>query len=85
VSWGVVYTIFTKWNIVTVRFKAIGQTPVLRQQVYQISAGQRFEVVANFLRNRLRFQTADSLFLYVNSAFSPPMDETVGNLYSVSR
>ncbi|KAI9826628.1 MAG: Ubiquitin-like protein [Thelocarpon impressellum] len=48
---------------VTVRFKAVGSAPILRQQVYKISAAQRFETVVNFLRGRLRCAPSDSVFL----------------------
>jgi ubiquitin-like protein ATG12 len=65
---------------VTVRFKAVGAAPALRQQVYRITASQRFEVVVAFLRRLLRCAPSDSLFCYVNSSFAPALDELVGNL-----
>ena len=71
-------------SLVNVRFKAVGSAPMLRTQLYKISATQRFETVVKFLRTRLRVQDTDSVFLYVNSVFAPSLDEIVGNLYSVS-
>ncbi|KAI9702888.1 MAG: Ubiquitin-like protein [Candelina mexicana] len=67
---------------VTVRFKAVGSAPILRTQVFKISASQRFETVVNFLRTRLKCKPTDSVFLYVNSVFAPSLDEVVGNLFS---
>ena len=69
---------------VNVRFKAVGSAPILKQQVYKISATQRFEAVVIFLRKVLKVRREDSVFLYVNSTFAPSMDEVVGNLHRVS-
>ncbi len=68
---------------VTVRFKAVGSAPILKTQVFKISATQRFETVVNFLRTRLKCKPTDSVFLYVNSVFAPSLDEVVGNLFRV--
>lgn len=68
----------------TVRFKAIGSAPILKQQLCKISSNARFEVVSGYLRRVLRLDAAESLCCYVNSAFAPAGDEVVGNLYRVS-
>lgn len=69
---------------VTVRFKAVGSAPILKQQVCRINATQRFEAVVAYLRRVLRCGPQDSVFLYVNSTFAPALDEIVGNLHRVS-
>ncbi|KAK3848596.1 MAG: putative autophagy-related protein 12 [Linnemannia gamsii] len=66
---------------VIVRFRAIGNAPILKQNVYKITASNKFMAVIQFLRRELNYQQADPLFLYVNSAFSPAPDEIVNNLY----
>ncbi|KAF9972719.1 hypothetical protein BGZ73_004146 [Actinomortierella ambigua] len=66
---------------VVVRFRAIGNAPILKQNFYKISASNKFMAVIQFLRKELNYQPSDPLFLYVNSAFSPAPDETVTNLY----
>jgi len=66
---------------ITVRFKAVGSAPTLRQQVCKISSTQRFEQVVAYLRRVLRVGVMDSVFLYVNSSFAPALDEIVGNLH----
>ncbi|RYO85625.1 hypothetical protein DL763_007034 [Monosporascus cannonballus] len=66
---------------VVVRFKAVGSAPQLRREVRKISAAQRFEAVVAHLRKALRLGDADGLFLYINSAFAPALDEVVGNLH----
>ncbi|BFZ59692.1 Ubiquitin-like protein [Saitoella coloradoensis] len=66
---------------VAIRFKAVGRAPILKQQVYKITAGQRFQTVTTFLRRQLKLRPSDSLFLYINSTFAPSLDEVIGNLY----
>ncbi|OAA63828.1 Autophagy-related protein 12 [Cordyceps fumosorosea ARSEF 2679] len=70
---------------VVVRFKAVGSAPPLAQDVCKISAARRFEEVVRYLRRKLRCRDTDSVFLYVNSAFAPSLDEVVGNLHEVSK
>ncbi|KAI2628621.1 ubiquitin-like autophagy protein Apg12 [Hypoxylon sp. NC1633] len=66
---------------ILVRFKAVGSAPQLKHEVRRISATQKFEVVVSHLRKVLRLKPTDGLFLYVNSAFAPALDEIVGNLH----
>lgn len=68
---------------VVVRFKAVGAAPALAYDVCKITAGRRFEEVVRYLRRKLRCRETDSVFLYVNSAFAPALDEVVGNLHQV--
>lgn len=69
---------------IVVRFKAVGNTPTLRQQICRISSTQRFEQVVAYLRKTLKVKEMESVFLYVNSSFAPALDEIVGNLHRVS-
>ncbi|GAO18291.1 hypothetical protein UVI_02023250 [Ustilaginoidea virens] len=66
---------------VVVRLKPVGSAPRLAQDVCKISAARRFEEVVRYLRRKLRCRETDSVFLYVNSAFAPSLDEVVGNLH----
>ncbi|CAG8547924.1 8144_t:CDS:2 [Paraglomus brasilianum] len=66
---------------VVVRFRAIGNAPILKQNFYKITASNKFQAVIQFLRKELQYKTEDPLFLYVNSAFSPAPDEIVANLH----
>ncbi|GAC93709.1 potential preautophagosome nucleating protein [Pseudozyma hubeiensis SY62] len=70
---------------VVVRFKAIGNAPIMKNNHFRITAFNRFQAVTVFLRKELNFKPTDSLFLYINASFSPAPDDTVGNLYRVSR
>ncbi|KAH7151817.1 ubiquitin-like autophagy protein Apg12-domain-containing protein [Dactylonectria estremocensis] len=66
---------------VVIRFKPVGSAPALTQDVCKISAERKFEEVVRYLRRKLRCQNTDSVFLYVNSAFAPSLDEVIGNLH----
>ncbi|KAF4595879.1 putative APG12-component of the autophagic system [Ophiocordyceps camponoti-floridani] len=66
---------------VVVRFKPVGAAPGLAQDLCKISAARRFEEVVRYLRRKLRCAETESVFLYVNSAFAPSLDEVVGNLH----
>lgn len=68
---------------VLVRFKPVGSAPQLKSEVRRISATQKFEAVVVYLRKILALKPTDGLFLYVNSAFAPALDEIVGNLHRV--
>ncbi|CAB4385053.1 unnamed protein product [Rhizophagus irregularis] len=65
---------------VIVRFRAIGNAPILKQNLYKINASNKFQAVIQFLRRELNYKASDPLFLYINSAFSPAPDEIVANL-----
>ncbi|KAG6095218.1 Ubiquitin-like protein [Claviceps sp. LM220 group G6] len=66
---------------VVVRFKPVGSAPSLAQELCKITATRKFEEVVRYLRRKLKCGDSESVFLYVNSAFAPSLDEVVGNLY----
>ncbi|KAJ3534628.1 hypothetical protein NMY22_g6842 [Coprinellus aureogranulatus] len=66
---------------VVVRFKAIGNAPIMRQNFYKITSSQRFQLVIQFLRKELGWQSGEPLFTYINLSFSPAPDDTVANLF----
>ncbi|KAH0880889.1 hypothetical protein HID58_068283 [Brassica napus] len=65
-------------NIV-VHLRATGGAPILKQNKFKISGTDKFAKVIDFLGRQLH---SDSLFVYVNSAFSPNPDESVIDLYN---
>ncbi|GLB38644.1 hypothetical protein LshimejAT787_0505090 [Lyophyllum shimeji] len=66
---------------VIVRFKAVGNAPIMKQNFYKITSSNRFQAVIQFLRKELGWQAGEPLFTYVNLAFSPAPDDTVSNLF----
>lgn len=77
---GVAATANTQPKKVVVRFRSIGNAPILKKSVYKISSAQRFQALTVFLRKELGYKGSEPLFVYVNSAFLPAPDETVSNL-----
>jgi len=66
---------------IVVRFKAVGNAPIMKTNFYKITASNRFQAVIQFLRKELGWKASDPLFTYINLAFSPAPDDTVSNLY----
>lgn len=65
---------------VVIRLKAVGSTPQLSKMVFSIAANQPFGVLVSFIRRRLKYEKSQSLHCYVNSSFSPGLDEVIGDL-----
>ncbi|GMH03806.1 hypothetical protein Nepgr_005645 [Nepenthes gracilis] len=64
---------------VIVHLRATGDAPILKQAKFKISGSDKFANVIDFLRRQLHRET---MFVYVNSAFSPNPDELVIDLYN---
>ncbi|KAL6335356.1 hypothetical protein AAG906_029599 [Vitis piasezkii] len=64
---------------VVVHLRATGDAPILKQAKFKIPGTDKFAKVIEFLRRQLH---RDTLFVYVNSAFSPNPDELVIDLYN---
>ncbi|XP_062105147.1 ubiquitin-like protein ATG12 isoform X2 [Humulus lupulus] len=64
---------------VVVHLRATGDAPILKQAKFKIPGTDKFAKVIDFLRRQLHRET---LFVYVNSAFSPNPDESVIDLYN---
>ncbi|KAK8949544.1 Ubiquitin-like protein ATG12 [Platanthera zijinensis] len=65
---------------VVVHLRATGDAPILKQAKFKTAGTNKFSTVIEFLRRQLH---RDTLFLYVNSAFSPNPDELMIDLYNV--
>lgn len=48
-------------RIVVVRFKAVGNAPIMKQNFYKITAANRFQAVIQFLRKELGWKAGDPL------------------------
>jgi hypothetical protein len=53
-----------------VRFKAVGNAPIMKQNFYKITASNRFQAVIQFLRKELAWKAGDPL---VSPFFVIPM------------
>jgi len=66
---------------VIVRFQAVGNAPIMKQNFYTITSSNRFQAVIQFLRKELEWQPGEPLFTYIASKFSPAPDDIVSNLF----
>ncbi|XP_052182843.1 ubiquitin-like protein ATG12 isoform X1 [Diospyros lotus] len=64
---------------VVVHLRATGDAPILKQAKFKIAGTDKFAKVIDFLCRQLHRET---LFVYLNSAFSPNPDELVIDLYN---
>ncbi|KAL3824489.1 hypothetical protein ACJIZ3_020518 [Penstemon smallii] len=64
---------------VVVHLRATGDAPILKQAKFKIAGADKFVKVIDFLCRQLH---RDTLFVYINSAFSPNPDELVTDLYN---
>lgn len=46
---------------VVVRFKSIGSAPIMKNNVFKVTAGNKFQAVVLFLRQQLGLKPADPL------------------------
>ncbi|KAH9566003.1 hypothetical protein CY35_04G109000 [Sphagnum magellanicum] len=58
--------------------KAIGDAPILKQSKFKIGGVEKFAKVIEFLRKQVHRET---LFVYINSGFSPNPDENIWDLF----
>jgi ubiquitin-like protein ATG12 len=54
----------TKKTTVVVRFKAVGNAPIMKQNFFKITASNRFQAVVQFLRKELGWKPSDPLVRY---------------------
>uniref|UniRef100_A0A0E0DYK9 Ubiquitin-like protein ATG12 n=1 Tax=Oryza meridionalis TaxID=40149 RepID=A0A0E0DYK9_9ORYZ len=66
-------------NPVVVHFRSTGNAPQLKQSKFKIGGNEKFLKIIDFLRRQIH---QDTVFLYVNSAFSPNPDELIIDLYN---
>ncbi|KAJ7198800.1 putative ubiquitin-like modifier [Mycena pura] len=55
---------------VVVRFKAVGNAPIMKQNFYKITASNRFQAVIQFLRKELGWKSGDPLVCFSRWVFS---------------
>ena len=60
------------------RFKAVGNAPIMKQNLYKITASNRFQAVIQFLRKELGWKQGDPLVSYCACVLEASLDR--GNL-----
>jgi len=69
-----------KKNKVEVRLQAVGDAPILKQKNFNVDRDKQISWIILFLRKFLKLKEQESIYLYVNQAFAPSPDQTIGNL-----
>eukprot|EP00727_Mastigamoeba_balamuthi_P001719 m51a1_g11544 putative autophagyrelated protein (123) ;mRNA; r:9331-9870 len=65
---------------VLVLFKAVGDAPALKLKKFQVNADAPVLVLVEFLRRQLKAAASDPLFVFINSAFQPALDQRLGDI-----
>mmetsp|Transcript_56013 Transcript_56013/g.84769 ORF Transcript_56013/g.84769 Transcript_56013/m.84769 type:complete len:101 (-) Transcript_56013:69-371(-) len=65
---------------VKVHFVPVGSAPMMKKTKFQLGGDQTFASVQTRLRNMLKLQAGDSLFLYLTSAFCPGPEQRMRDL-----
>jgi len=68
-------------NKVEVLLKPVGDAPMLNKKKWSVDRDKTVAWIVQFIRNYIKLDVADSLFLYVNQCFAPSLDQTIGNLF----
>ena len=58
----------------------VGWSRIFPMLFIQVDGEKKISWIIQFIRKYLKLEQNDSLFLYVNQAFSPSPDQTVSNL-----
>ena len=66
---------------VKLHFLAVGGAPILKKSKFQVRDTMTIGEVLIFLRKTLKVRETDPLFLYVNSAFAPGLDQELRSLH----
>jgi len=63
--------------------KAAGGAPILKKKKWALPRSKTMGHIVEFLRKYMQLDTQQQqqLFLYVNQAFSPALDTTIGSVY----
>ena len=67
---------------IKIHFVPVGNAPILRRTKFQIGDedNKQFAFLNTFLRKTLKLGADQTLFLYINSAFVPSLDESLRDL-----
>lgn len=67
------------WLVVIVRFKAVGNAPIMKQNFYKITSSNRFQAVIHFLRKELGWTSGEPLVCLGNTLVVEAVVDVVGS------
>lgn len=66
---------------IDVLLKATGDAPIMLKRKWAVSPTSKVMEIVDFIRRYLKLDQSESLFLYINQAFAPSLDQEISNLY----
>ncbi|XP_033118465.1 ubiquitin-like protein ATG12 [Anneissia japonica] len=66
---------------IDVLLKATGDAPIMKQKKWAVEPTKTIAGIVDFVRKYIKCDPTESLFIYVNQAFSPSPDQTIKNLF----
>ncbi|KAK8757501.1 hypothetical protein V5799_004856 [Amblyomma americanum] len=66
---------------IDVLLKATGDAPIMVKRKWAVAPTSKIMDIADFIRKYLKLDHSESLFLYINQAFAPALDQEISNLY----
>lgn len=68
-------------NKIEVLFKNTGNAPIMKRSKWNVRVSSTVFDTVNFIRKYLKIDPSQSIFIYVNQSFAPPLDQTIQNLF----
>lgn len=65
---------------VEILLKAVGDAPIMKQSKWVVDSKKTIAELTAFVRQYLKVDASESVFLYVNQCFAPSPDQTLANL-----
>ncbi|XP_074605489.1 autophagy-related 12 [Brevipalpus obovatus] len=66
---------------VDILLKATGDAPILKKRKWQVEGDKDVSFVINFVKQMLKLEKNENLFVYVSQAFAPAPDQKIRDLY----
>jgi ubiquitin-like protein ATG12 len=66
---------------VEILLKAAGNAPILKKKKFMLDRTKTVNYMNNWLRNFMKLEAKEQLFLYVNQEFAPSPDTEIGTIY----
>ncbi|VDM25195.1 unnamed protein product [Toxocara canis] len=65
---------------VEILLKAVGDAPIMKQSKWVVDSKKTIAELTAFVRQYLKVDDGESVFLFVNQCFAPSPDQTLANL-----
>ncbi|WAR11584.1 ATG12-like protein [Mya arenaria] len=68
---------------IDVLLKAAGDAPIMKKKKWTVDRNKKVAYITAFISKAIKLEPGESLFLYVNQSFAPPLDTEVGTVFDV--